>query len=442
MCLSHVPSPLTLDARIYALPAGCALAITAAGAPEVTRRLTWRESHPLRADEADAQAECAALLREALRRSLAATATRGGPIGVALSGGLDSSLVAALLAEAGADARLYALDFGPPFDEELPFAQAVADRLGWPLRRVRARAADVGDAIGPVAKALHQPFGDGVVVPWYLLARAMADDGIQVMFTGEFGDQLFGGWANKPIIAASLYDAAPHAPDDDDRARFLSTYLKTYHRFWGQARDLYAPPTLRVLVEGGVVGGEQRWIADALAASGASTVLHRLRAANLWLKGAQNIAPRVAQAASAAGVAVASPLMDAPLARWTFSLAPPLLLRGACEKYLLKRVAAPLLPEAVVWREKRGMGVPITAWCQGPGWRRMPGRLWWRAKAALAPRRISTQGLLNASFIQALRRGEPGTYDPQRPRRQGERLWLLVMWMAWAEAHGVCAEDA
>jgi asparagine synthase (glutamine-hydrolysing) len=439
MCLSHVPTPLTLDPRVRTLPAGCHLTVSAAGDPIITRPNPWGEAPQQLEDEAEAVAAFAPLLRAAIGRAL--DRCRGLTLGVALSGGLDSSLVAALLREAGATAKLYALDFGPPYDEELAHAQAVADHLGWPLHTVRARGKEVRAALPIVAASLQQPFGDGVVVPWYLLAKAMAGDGVQAMWTGEFGDQLFGGWANKPMIAASLYDApdAPDAPDaldtSDKAQREVHTYLHTYHRFWGLSASLYTPALHNHLTSLGVIGDEGRWVRDALHSPHASTVLHRLRAANLSLKGAQNIAPRLSQAALAAGVEAISPFMDAPLTHHTFRLSPSLLLRGACEKYLLKRIASPLLPDPIVWREKRGMGAPTTAWCQAPSWRRLPGPLWSLTRRALSPKRLTAQNLLNPSFIQALRRNEPGAADPQRPRRQGERLWLLLMWMTWADAH-------
>ncbi len=81
------------------------------------------------------------------------------------------------------------------------------------------------------------------------------------------------------------------------------------------------------------------WVRDALNAEGFSTLLHRLRGVNLWLKGAQNILPRATLLADAHGLRVHSPFFDRALTEWTFGLPSGLLLQGACEKYLLKKAA-------------------------------------------------------------------------------------------------------
>lgn len=435
LCLSHVPTPWTLDPRVKQIPAGCELVMGAeergGGGVEVRRWHRWEEASGLVEDEGEAQRTLGELLREAVVRTLEEDFVGGlgkvgevREVGVALSGGLDSSLVAALLVEAGCRVRLFTLDFGEPYNEELVYARQVAAHLGCGLRVVRAKGRDIDRALEGAAAALSQPFGDGVVVPWYLLASAMRAEGIDVMWTGEFGDQVFGGWANKPMIAALLYDQ-----DGEQEEARLRTYLGTYHRFLDQAGMLYSPDAKRILEAQGVLGGEAAWVRWALQAPRLPHLLHRLRAANFWLKGAQNIAPRVAQIGRALGMRVRSPLMDGALAAWSFGLEPGLLLRGACEKYLLKRAAAPLLPDAVVWREKRGMGAPLTAWCRSPGW------LWWRLRRMLSGRNIRSGGLFSWPYVKALRRAEPWTFDPQRTRRLGERLWLLLMLSTWARVH-------
>jgi asparagine synthase (glutamine-hydrolysing) len=209
---------------------------------------------------------------------------------------------------------------------------------------------------------MQQPFGDGVTVPLYLLGQAAAGSA-GVVFNGEGGDQLFGGWVNKPLVAAELYGAG-----DYDRE---AAYLRSFHRFYGMTDSLYTPRA-RAAVGAPDVGA---WIRPALNADGFMSLLHRLRAANLWLKGAQNIAPRCVQLAAAHGLRVRAPFLDRALTEWSFRLPPEWFLHGACEKHLLKRAAEPYLPSEVVWREKRGMGVPVTEWCLGPLRREVARRL-------------------------------------------------------------------
>ena len=161
----------------------------------------------------------------------------------------------------------------------------------------------------------------------------------------------------------------------------------------------------------------------ALNAEGFFSLLHRLRAANLWLKGAQNILPRATQLAAAHGLRMRAPFFDRKLTEWTFGLPPEWFLQGACEKYLLKRAAEPYLPSEVVWREKRGMGVPTTQWCLGP----LKGEV----RRRLSTRRLKRDDWFDPSAISDLRSGkEPGEY---RPRRVGEKIWALLMLHTWLD---------
>lgn len=409
LCFSYVPTPRTLFCGIDALPAGSRLTVTA-DRQHLDSISSWREAETSAGDEDRAVAE----LRERLRAAVARRLGAERAVGVFLSGGLDSSLIAALLREAGARLSLFTLDFGPPFDAELPWARAVAAHLDRPLHLVPARPRQARAALRATAAALYQPFGDGVTVPLYLLGQA-ASGQVGTVFNGEGGDQLFGGWANKPMVAAETYGGAGY-----DRT---AAYLATFHRFHGLTDRLYTPRARAEI--GGIDAGQ--WVRPALHAGGFSHLLHQLRAANLWLKGAQNIAPRSAQLGAAHGLRVQSPFFDRALTEWTFSLPPEWFLRGASEKHLLKRVAEAYLPADVVWREKRGMGVPVTEWCQGP-LRRAAAR-------GLSPRRLKRDGWFDPAFVRLVGRGEdhPGEF---RRRRTGERLWSLLMLHLWQEAAG------
>lgn len=162
----------------------------------------------------------------------------------------------------------------------------------------------------------------------------------------------------------------------------------------------------------------------AFKAPGFTSLLHRLRAANLWLKGAQNIAPRAVQLGAVHGLRVQSPYFDRALTEWTFSLPPEWFMRGASEKHLLKRAAEPYLPSGIIWREKRGMRVPTTEWCLGP--------LRKQVAHSLGPRRLKREGWLNPAAVTALRRGQDQS-DQFRSRRIGEKLWALLMLQLWTE---------
>jgi asparagine synthase (glutamine-hydrolysing) len=406
LCLSHVPAPLTVFSEVFAVPAGQTVRFTGNG-KEIIEPERWREAEDFATDEAMAVGE----IRSLLRASVCRRTDGEQEVGVFISGGLDSSLVAALLKEAGIGVRLFTLDFGPPFDNELPIARRVAEHLKLPLHVVPARPAQVAAALEATASALHQPFGDGVVVPLCLLGQA-GRDYVGTVFNGEGGDQIFGGWANKPMIAAELYGDAGYDREE--------AYLATYHRFLGQTGSLYTSAA-NELTKGVDPRG---WISAQLNQPGYRSLLHRLRNANLRLKGAQNIAPRAAQLASAHGLRMHSPFFDQALAERTFSFPPEWFLQGSCEKYLLKRVAECYLPAEVVWREKRGMGVPVTDWCIGP--------LNKHIRRLLSPKKLTRVGWFQPEAVAALFRGEDG--GEFRRRRLGEKLWTLLMLTVWLDA--------
>ena len=139
------------------------------------------------------------------------------------------------------------------------------------------------------------------------------------------------------------------------------------------------------------------------------------------IKGAQNIQPRATALGLAHGLMVRTPFCERALTGWTFQLPGDLYLRGPCEKYLLKRAVEDWLPPEIVWREKRGMGVPLTAWCLGP-MRRVVGE--W-----LKPGALECEGRFQPDLALRVALGQLSGHV--QGRRIGEILWLLLMWQAW-----------
>jgi asparagine synthase (glutamine-hydrolysing) len=253
-------------------------------------------------------------------------------VGVFLSGGIDSSIVAALLVQAGVKVRAYALDFEPVLGNqglsEFPYAQQVAEFLNIPLVKVSVTPQKIQQAIASTAQALDLPFGDGAPLPLFLLSQVASQE-TSVIFNGENGDQLFAGWTNKPLIAASVYNTNNPSGVKD----FNQHYLNTFHALYGYESqifqsDVYAQVQAR---------NPQDWLQEALDPIYCSNLLARLRRASLMLKGAQNIQPRANNLALSQGLWVRSPFCDLPLTQWTFQLPGEFCLQGVCEKYILKR---------------------------------------------------------------------------------------------------------
>jgi asparagine synthase (glutamine-hydrolysing) len=333
-------------------------------------------------------------------------------VAVFLSGGLDSSGVTLWLKEAGVDVEAYSLDFGERSVEK-PQAQTVADQLQVPLHFVPVSGRDIAAVLPDLVWKLDLPFGDPVTGPQYLLARAAREAGFSTVFNGEGGDQLFGGWTSKPMIAAELY-AAVHG--DDTREEL---YLRSYHRFYGLENRLYTPE-FRAQVGG--PGQRRALLMPHLGSDRATTFLNRVRLADISLKGSQNILPRAERVANGHGLDLRVPLFDRALAEASFRLPPQLKLHGASEKYILKLVLQRHLPREIVWRRKYGMGVPVTDWVLGP--------LSSVLEDLVGPEALKKRSLFSPEFVERLRHGEN---EPQeiRRRRIGERLWTLAMLEAW-----------
>lgn len=424
-CFSYVPTPLTPVMSIQSVSAGTEMIWQSAEAVPQVRSLcsTWQEVPQLVRHEDEAIAQLQVLLRQAIARQVA-DLPADQPVGVLLSGGLDSSLVTALLVEAGLSVRAYALDFGVAGYSELPYAQQVADFFRIPLVRVTATGDRLMQAIGATARALDSPYGDGTTAPLFLLKQAAAQD-VRVVFNGENGDQLFAGWTNKPLIADSIYRSAhpsssahPSGLGHPATAEtFEQQYLRTFQRFLGYESQIFSPD-LYAQIQAHDLG---IYLKPALDAAACPSLLARLRRASLMLKGAQNIQPRATALGFAHGLWVRSPFCDPGLTDWTFQLPGALLLRGACEKYILKRAAERWLPPEIVWREKQGMGVPLKGWYYQ--------ELWSAIGQWLNPNLLRSENRWQPQLADAMLSGRLGI--AMRDRYIGNNLWLLLMWQAW-----------
>ena len=352
------------------------------------------------------------LIRRRCKEAVAARLNGEPEVGVFLSGGLDSSGVAAWLQETGVGVRAFSLDFGAHGVEKEQAAQ-VAAHLGIPLEFVPVGGADIAPILADMVWKLDLPFGDPVTGPQYLLGRAARDAGLSAVFNGEGGDQLFGGWTSKPMIAAQLY---ANLYGEQSREEI---YLRSYHRFYGREDRLYAP-AFRERV--GRPGQRRILLEPYLSSQDATTFLNRVRLADISLKGSQNILPRMERMANGWGLDARTPLFDRALAVDSFRLPPTMKLHGACEKYVLKLILQKRLPKKVVWRRKFGMSVPITDWALGP--------LAPTIAELLGPAAVARRGLFREDYVARLRSGHNDA-DETRRRRIGERLWTLAILEAW-----------
>jgi len=406
-CFSYCPNPLTPVEGIFAVEAGMEISWHPEGKKAIKRFYQWRESSEKINDEKEAISRLQILLKDAANRQIKDLPDE--PVGVFLSGGIDSSTVAALLVEAGVKVRGYTLDFGEKCFPEWEYAELVAKHLEIPLVKISVTPKKVKKALLGTVEALDLPFGDGVTVPLYLLCQTAREE-TSVIFNGEGGDQLFAGWTNKPLIAAAVYKG--------NNFDLVEEYLHTFHRLWGYEEVVFQQSIYEEKMRHLAAGD---WIKEALDESYCGELLAKLRRATLMLKGAQNIHPRATNLGFANGLWVRSLFCDLTLAEFSFCLPGEFYLRGSCEKYLLKKAVENWLPPEVVWREKRGMGVPLNWW--------LFNGLWSEVRRWLNPGVLANEGRFVSDIAIKVIEGKLG--GQVRSRRIGEILWLLMMWEIW-----------
>lgn len=410
-CFSYVPTPDTPMKDIHAVEAGQEIIFSGNAFKKTEREIyTFSSADATITDEDEAISQLETQLKTALQKQI--SDLNDEPVGICLSGGLDSSLIAALLVKAGLKVRAYTLDFPDVILSETPYAERVAEYLDIPLIKIPVTAKEVKKVLPEMIKALDLPFGDSVTVPLYLLYQRAKTE-VSVLFNGENGDQLFAGWTNKPILTATVYQS--HHPDSD----FTTDYLRTFHRLYGYEKQVFSSHLLPDINP----EKPRHWLQNALAEEYTTGIFDRFRRASLMLKGAQNIQPRASNLALAQGLTLRSPFCDFPLTEWTFHLSGELILRQSCEKYILKRVAENWLPPEIVWREKRGMGVPLTQWFFQD--------LWSFVRQYLSPNRFRQEGFFAPELALKIVRGELGAMS--WGRRVGEILWLLLVWELWRD---------
>lgn len=373
---------------------------------------------PALEDDDVAAARVDALGRAAVRSRLPSAPPGQTEVGLYLSGGLDSSTIGRWLLDEGARVRALSLDFGD-FGVERAEAELAAEALGLPLTFVDASADAVTPILRDLAWRMDLPLGDGVTGPHYLLGRAARDAGLTSIFNGEGGDQLFGGWANKPMIVAEMYGEP--VPTARGRAEL---FLSSYHRFYKLEHELYTEAFAEQVASAGAGQDDERrlLLERELGSPDMTTFMGRLRRTDIALKGHDNIMPRAERIAGGFGLDVRSPLFDRALTEASFTFPPRHKLLGTIEKAVLKHAVSGRLPDEIVWREKSGMCVPTSHWVLGP-LRDVVADL-------LGPDSITARGLFRAPYVTSLRVGKDQANE-LRPRRIGEKLWALLMLELW-----------
>ena len=330
-------------------------------------------------------------------------------VGCYLSGGLDSSLVAALARKVHSHpVHTYSIHFGSATPNELEFSSLVAAHCQTQHHIIEITPQQMWDWHAEALSYLDDPIGDPLTVPNLILGRA-AKQSVNVILNGEGGDPCFGGPKNQPMLLTNLYQSE-HAPD------LVSAYLASYQKC---SADL--PRLLRPEIWQSVKDIPSVFAPELL---GAGSYLNRLMFINTKYKGADQILTKVSNLTRACGIEGRSPLFDQRVVELSLTIPPEYKLSGATEKAVLKAAVQDLLPAAIIARPKSGMMVPVQYWFR---------QLWPKqARALLLSKHAKIRPYLNQELIR-----EWLDYRGDTWGRYGVKLWLLVSLELWLQEQGL-----
>ena len=391
--------------------------------------------------------EAADALRETLGEAVRSQMMSDVPIGLFLSGGIDSSAVGIMLRDAQGSSAVSSFSMG--FDDgsynELPYAREVA-RLCGTAHHEGTVTPDVASLFDRLVVHLDEPFADVSLFPTFLVSQ-MAREHVKVVLTGDGGDELFGGydayqaealagkWAGLMPEAATraadavlalvpptdkkkglvnkarrFVDGLAHAPASIAQYRWM-TFLGAD----AKAR-LYTPAFRGALASADVY----RPVREALARMGHDDLLNRQLYADLSIYLADDILVKVDRMSMATSLETRAPFLDAKVMELAFSMPGDLKIRGGTRKYILKQALRGLVPDRILDRKKEGFSIPMKQWLK----RELKPLM----ERLLAPERLAARGLIEPAETRRL-------IDEHCAGRANHAhvLFSLMVFERWAE---------
>lgn len=433
----YVPSPATAFQNIQKLPPGHWLLCDRNG--QLTTGCYWQpplaQAGPERTAE-EVEEELCQRLSECVRLRMISDV----PVGAFLSGGIDSGLVVALMAQLSPKPiRTFSVGFRDEKFNELPFARMVAERYATDHQEL-ILSPDVQELLPRLVEHYNEPFADSSAVPSFCVAQA-ARQHVTVALTGDGGDESFGGYSHyQQVLAWQRFDFIPLGmrrlltlPFD----RFLSlvpyqTSLARVRRglrsiagnlpqryqlqmsiLKPEERDFLYTPQFRRLV---AQGSRPPLASPAWTPDMDSLAWMMRHDQGRYLPDCLNVKTDVASMANS--LELRSPFLDHRLVEFAAGLPSHLKLRSGTGKWILRRLARRLLPEPLLTKPKTGFSIPLASWLRGP----LKGQVEHYLLDAVAERR----GLFRANSVRFI-----WEEHLQGRRDWSTRLWELLMMEAW-----------
>jgi asparagine synthase (glutamine-hydrolysing) len=440
-----IPAPHSMLTDIAKLPSGHTLVVSPGDKPQLARYWEMR----FLPDYSIGEPEWREQLRAQLEASVKSRLVSDVPLGVFLSGGIDSGTIAAIATRAGLPRplRTFSVGFQEATYDERPFAQQVANHCGTEHHAIVFSPSDALGLMDTVGDLLDEPLGDASFLPRYALART-ARATATVILSGDGSDEMFCGYptfqADRPArwlrrllpplvqrVTRTVVEQLPHSP----RYGSIDFLLRQF------VRGLPYDPEVRTqLLLGGLTPSEQAGLLSQDVQRSLDTFdpyaeltrtiedtslrdpVERMIYQHCRFYLADQTLVATDRSAMAAGLEVRAPFLDPALVELACRIPTRFKLRAGVTKYLLKRTVDDLLPPTIVNRRKQGLGVPIAAWLRGP----LRNVLWQR----LAPARIARRGLFEPAAIARL----VGEHLSGQANHR-KILWTLLMFDAWCDRY-------
>ncbi len=435
LAFNSIPAPLTIFREARKLPPGHLL--VSEGGQARLERYARPAPAPVEELREDDEAELIEELRSRLRDSVRAHLVSDVPVGVLLSGGIDSSALAALAAqEISEPVRTFSIGFEERSFDELSDARLVAKRYGTRHRELVMRP-DAALLLPALAEAFDEPFADSSALPTYLVSRLAAED-VKVALSGEGGDELFGGYytyvadllalraGSLARLARPLVERLPtstaRASFDYKAKRFVRGAdlppLERHHS-WKEIFSADARAELTGRRNGFDPVDLYR---ERFAETDRAELLARLQDVDLGLYLVDDLLVKTDRASMAHSLEARVPYLDPAVTNLALALPTRHRVRGLRKKVLLRKAVAPLVPERIVRGKKRGFSIPAAAWLRG--------ELEPFARETLSPETLRRQGFFRPEVVSALiDRHVAGEEDLSR------QLWGLLAFTLWHERH-------
>lgn len=439
---SCIPAPRTIYEQVFKLSPGSMLTVGAdAESAVLPRPVRWWDIRQIAerqralpcemsSDEAIDQLEH--LLSDAVQARMLADV----PLGAFLSGGIDSSLVVALMQQQSSrPVQTFSIGFEETDYDEATYARSVAGHLGTQHTELYVTPRQARDVIPQLPELYDEPFADSSQIPMFLVSR-LARQHVTVALSGDGGDELFGGYGryfhlyerwrsleripSRALLAAACARIGAVVPD----GRWKQRFLYRAHLFGtGNAAELYQHANLHWPATEPVVADAEP--SDTLYWRPADWAKsdHPIEQW-MWLDAAtylpDDILTKVDRASMAVSLEARVPLLDHRVAEFAWSLPPDWKVAGGQGKRPLRQLLKRHVPEHLFERPKMGFGVPIDEWLRGPL------RDW--AEALLDESRLRQEGFIDPDPVR-----RKWTEHLARRADWHYHLWDVLMFQSWLE---------